>query len=148
MIQIVLFLEVKIIVWGAYKMIEKQWVAGTVMALDKDGKSVFLVANQSGKADDFSFPATKLSKDRTGLASILEDLKEKLTIEVSSLNLFELTNAVVDDMRIPLFIFEMPKEMENLEMLLKPSESNLSWQHTSALRDALKTWEISGVPQF
>ncbi|MGX7420311.1 hypothetical protein ACWOFR_16085 [Carnobacterium gallinarum] len=130
-------------------MTEKQWVAGTIMTMDENGKSVFLVSNKSGEANNFTFPAAKIVEDRTGLASILEDLKHKLTIDVSSLNLFELTNAVVEETRIPLFVFELTESLTDLESLLKlPNHDILSWQRTEEIRGALATWEISGVPQF
>lgn len=130
-------------------MTEKQWVAGTVMTTDENGKSVFLVSNKPGEASEFTFPAAKIAEDRTGLASILEDLKHKLTIDVSSLQLFELTNAVVAEARIPLFVFELSENLTDLGSLLNiQNDDTLSWQHTSEIRGALSTWEISGVPQF
>ena len=130
-------------------MIEKQWVAGTVMTMDQEGRSVFLVSNKTGETANFSFPSAKIAENRTGLASNLEDLKHKLTIDVSSLHLFELTNAIVADVRIPLFVFELTENLDDLESLLKVSKDDtLSWQHTDAIRGALSTWEISGVPQF
>ena len=63
--------------------------------------------------------------------------------------MFELTNAIVADVRIPLFVFELTENLDDLESLLKVSKDDtLSWQHTDAIRGALSTWEISGVPQF
>ena len=78
-------------------MTEKRWVAGTIMAKGPEGKYVFLV---KAEAEVHSFPTTEISDVKTGLATILEALKIILPIKATDLNLYELTNAVVND-KIP-----------------------------------------------
>ncbi|ALV22853.1 hypothetical protein [Carnobacterium antarcticum] len=126
-------------------MTEKQWVAGTVMAHNPEGKYVFLVKKEN---DKFSFPSTQILSEQTGLACILEELKKKLAIDIHSLNLFELTNAVVDGTNVPLFVFEIPDATIQLTDVLKSDLPLLSWEKSGVLIETLENWKISGVPQF
>ena len=126
-------------------MTEKQRVAGTIMAHNPDGKYVFLVNNEDAK---YSFPVTQILDTQTGLACILEELKQKLAIDIHNLNLFELTNAVVNGINIPLFVFEVANKEIDVNSILKENLFNLSFVQSDALTEALEEWEISGVPQF
>src|SRR5699024_4602939 len=125
-------------------MLENHSVACTVMAKDTDGDYVFLVEDQP---KGFSFLKTVISRDKTGLASIIEKIKNELAIDVAELELFELTNAVVEKARITLFVFSCRDEGLHYKEVLS-SDSNLTWQHSESLTNTLKQWEISGVPQF
>lgn len=126
-------------------MTEKQRVAGTIMALNPEGKYVFLVEEENKK---YSFPVTQILDTQTGLASILEDLKQKLAIDIHNVNLFELTNAVVNGKNIPLFVFEVANKEIQVNTILKENLLHLSFVESGALTEALEEWEISGVPQF
>lgn len=126
-------------------MTEKRWVAGTVMAKGPEGKYVFLVEVE---AELQSFPTTEISGAKTGLASIIDTLKSILPIEATDLNLYELTNAVVNDNRIPLFVFEFHDEKIDHRLLTESNDTSLSWLHSDELTKTLEKWEISGVPQF
>ncbi|MGB3161297.1 hypothetical protein [Carnobacterium sp.] len=126
-------------------MTEKQRVAGTIMALNPEGKYVFLVEEENKK---YSFPVTQILDTQTGLASILEDLKQKLAIDIHNINLFELTNAVVNGKNIPLFVFEVANKEIQVNTILKENLFHLSFVQSGALTEALEEWEISGVPQF
>lgn len=125
-------------------MAEKQSVACTVMARDTDGDYVFLVEDHP---KGFSFLNTVIRHDQTGLASIIEKIKKELAINVADLELFDLTNAVVEQIRIPLFVFSCRDESLHYSQVLA-DDSPLTWQHSRSLTDTLKKWEISGVPQF
>lgn len=126
-------------------MTEKRWVAGTIMAKGPEGKYVFLVKVE---AEVHSFPTTEISDVKTGLATILETLKTILPIKATDLNLYELTNAVVNDNRIPLFVFELYDEEADYRLLTERGDHSLTWLHSDELTKTLEKWEISGVPQF
>ncbi|MER2173861.1 MAG: hypothetical protein ABS911_04205 [Carnobacterium sp.] len=126
-------------------MTEKRWVAGTIMAKGPEGKYVFLVKVE---AEVHSFPTTEISDVKTGLATILEALKTILPIKATDLNLYELTNAVVNDNRIPLFVFELYDEEADYRLLTEHGNNSLTWLHSDDLTKTLEKWEISGVPQF
>lgn len=126
-------------------MTEKRWVAGTIMAKGPEGKYVFLV---KAEAEVHSFPTTEISDVKTGLATILEALKTILPIKATDLNLYELTNAVVNDNRIPLFVFELYDEEADYRLLTESGDNSLTWLHSDELTKTLENWEISGVPQF
>lgn len=126
-------------------MTEKRWVAGTIMAKGPEGKYVFLIKKET---EELFFPTTEIKDTKTGLACILEELKTVLSIEASDLKLYELTNAVVNDNRVPLFVFEfLNEEIEN-RLLIESNADSLSWLHSDELTKTLEKWEISGVPQF
>src|SRR5699024_7290973 len=110
-------------------MTEEHCVACTVMAKDADGDYVFLVENHSR---GFSFLRTAISHNKTGLASIIEKVKNELAINVSDLELYELTNAVVEKSRIPLFVFSCRNEELHYKDILSNS-SSLSWEHSENL---------------
>lgn len=125
-------------------MTEKCHVACTVMAKDSDGDYVFLVENQQKK---FKFFHTGISQGKTGLASIIDKIKNELAIDVSELELYELTNAVVESRRIPLFVFSCRDEAMHFEEILA-SDSDLTWRYSKELLHTFKEWQIAGVPQF
>lgn len=126
-------------------MTEKRWVAGTIMAKGPEGKYVFLIKKET---EEPSFPTTEIKDTKTGLACILEKLKTILPIEASDLKLYELTNAVVNDNRVPLFVFEFNNEEVENKLLTESNDDSLSWLHSDELTKTLEKWEISGVPQF
>lgn len=126
-------------------MSEKQWVAGTIIAQNSENHSVFLVAKNE---ESFTFVTTEIEEERTGLASILEHFKLKMHIDMDALKLFELTNAVVDGHKIPLFVFELIHPAETLSEVLKTDAADLSWEKTATLQATMQKWEISGVPRF
>ncbi|MEK6190556.1 MAG: hypothetical protein N2A99_06160 [Carnobacterium alterfunditum] len=126
-------------------MTGKRWVAGTIMAKDPEGKYVFLVKKET---DTDFFTTTEINSAKTGLASIIDKLKTILPIEASDLKLYELTNAIVNDDRIPLFVFEFLNEEVNYRLLTENNDSSLFWLDSDELTKTLERWEISGVPQF
>lgn len=126
-------------------MTEKQRVAGTIMTHNPEGKYVFLVKEENEKV---SFPVTQILDTQTGLASILEELKKQLAIDIQHLNLFELTNAVVNGINIPLFVFEVANKEIQVSTILKENLTHLSFVQSATLTEALEEWEITGVPQF
>lgn len=126
-------------------MRENHYVACTIMVKDEDGRYVFLVSEET---DGYAFLATQVKPERTGLASVIDRLREVTSFKIENLELNELTNAVVKDTSIPLFVFlyEDDDSIEPAEMLL--DKTNLSWVHSENVISTLEQWKISGVPQF
>lgn len=124
---------------------EQRYVACTIMAKDENGRYVFLVKQEE---NGFSFPATTVEPKKTGLACVIDQIKETLSVEVEKLELNELTNAVVDEHSVPLFVFTYEDDSVEDPRQLLPEGSSLSWLHSENLTQTLEEWEISGVPQF
>ncbi|GEQ33188.1 hypothetical protein ACEN4P_09290 [Marinilactibacillus psychrotolerans] len=124
---------------------KNHYVACTVLVKDENDRFVFLVKKE---AEGFSFPATEVLPRKTGLACIIDRMKEVLLLDAEKLELNELTNAVVANHRVPLFVFNYEDEKIKSPMELLPEDSELSWEHSEKITKTLKDWEISGVPQF
>ena len=121
------------------------YVASTILVKDSDGRYVFLVKKEE---NGYSFPATLVEPNKTGLACVISRLKELVNIEIEKLELNELTNAIVNDNRIPLFVFIYEDENVTSPVDLLIGDSGLSWAHSENIMSTLEEWEISGVPQF
>lgn len=124
---------------------ENHYVASTILVKDTDGRYVFLVKKEE---DGFSFPATLVEPRKTGLACVISRLKEIADIEIEKLELTELTNAIVNDDRIPLFVFIYEDDNLSSPYDLLIEDSELSWVHSDNIVSTLEQWKISGVPQF
>lgn len=126
-------------------MKENHYVACTIMVKGKDGRYVFLVSEEN---EGYAFLATKIKPERTGLASVIERLKEVASFQIEYLELNELTNAVVKDTSIPFFVFLYEDEEATDPEDLLIDKSDLSWVHSENIVSTLEQWKISGVPQF
>lgn len=120
------------------------YLAYTVMTKRADGKLMFLVQNER---NTIIFPVAVNKNSNTGLACVIDLIKEKLNIEIERLELAELTNAVIQETRIPLFVFAYDNADEQIEKLL-PADSKYQWQVSDNFTDTLQQYEISGVPLF
>lgn len=126
-------------------MKENHYVACTIMVKDEEGRYVFLVSKEN---DGYAFLATNIKPEQTGLASVIERLKEIASFRMDYLELNELTNAIVKETSIPLFVFLYEgDEVTNPDDLLLGKE-DLSWVHSENIVSTLEQWKISGVPQF
>lgn len=129
------------------KMIGNQsLIAYTVMVERSDGKWMFLVQHEKV---DFVFPGIDAAKDtnQTGLASVIDAMKQKLSLDYDKVELIELTNAITPEHRVPLFVFKYHCGAEHMDDLLLP-QSNLEWQISDSFKETIKKYEISGVPLF
>lgn len=120
------------------------YIAYTVMAKRADGKLMFLVENEK---NEVIFPVTVNKDSNTGLACVIKLIKDKLNIDIDRLELEELTNAIIQKQRVPLFVFKYDNEHEQLEKLL-PTNSTYEWQVSDNFTDTLQKYEITGVPLF
>lgn len=129
-----------------YIMVKRQaYVAYTIIVERDDGKPMFLVENGE---TDFGFPAIKALKDQSGLSQIITELKKTLKdLDFDQVELSELTNLVIDEHRIPLFVLKYRCEECSPEDLL-PEDSTLEWQISDNIFDVLSQYDISGVPLF
>ncbi len=128
-------------------MVEKQaLIAYTVMVQRTDGKWMFLVQHDES---DFVFPAIQTVNDtnNTGLASVIEMLKQELALNFKKLELTELTNAIYKEMRFPLFVLKYHCGAEHPDDLLLP-DSTLEWQVSDCFKETIQRYEITGVPLF
>lgn len=119
-------------------------VAYTIITKRNDGKLMFLVEE---KEKNYTFPRTGYENDCTGLASVIEEIKKTLHVEVKELELSELINTVIEDQRIPLFVFNYAQEGKELDELIA-SHSELCWQVSDNLTHTLRKYDLSGVPSF
>lgn len=115
-------------------------VAGTIMLNLNDGSKKFLVHPDG---ESMAFVTTKVSENMTGLASMLQFFKGKIQLDVTSINLVELTNAHTDAENMPLFVFEM-----NEEHMTTAINDNYVWEKPSELKNLLASYDIQGVPMF
>nr|WP_231849656.1 hypothetical protein [Melissococcus plutonius] len=115
-------------------------VSGTVMLNLNDGSKRFLIHKMDQKT---SFATTNVADNMTGLASILQLFKEKIQLDISSINLVELTNAHTEEENIPLFVFEID-ENQSINQL----KNNYYWENPSKLINLLTSYDIKGVPLF
>lgn len=122
----------------------KSFIGYTVIVKRYDGKPLFLVAHEK---TDYLFPGTKAIDEQSGLSTIIEEIKRALSINFEKLELSELTNAVMGEKHIPLFVFTYDcTECTPDSLLLK--ETNLEWQTSDKFNETLQQYEIKGVPFF
>jgi hypothetical protein len=115
-------------------------VAGTIILNLENGSKKFLIRPLG---DNIEFVMTKVAEDMTGLASMLQLFKEEIQLDVTSINLVELTNAHIDKENLPLFVFEMEEKH-----LPKEITSDFTWAEPASLKTLWATYEIEGVPMF
>lgn len=122
----------------------EQYIGYTLMTKRADGKPMFLVQNTESQC---VFPLTTYTKPETGLATVINLIKETLNLEFDQLELAELTNAVTKDQRIPLFVFNYEHDSTQIDEIILP-DSTLEWQVFDTFKETLQKYEISGVPFF
>jgi len=118
----------------------EHYIAYTVIIKDDDGQINFLVQQEGNR---YSFPSTLATIKRTALACVISRIKDLLSLNVDNLELTELTNAVVHENRIPLYVFyyEEPKKLENIK-----DDDKYTWGHYNELKSTFNEWHIDGVP--
>lgn len=122
----------------------KSFIGYTVIVKRYDGKPMFLVAHEQ---TEFMFPGTKAVDEQSGLSTIIDEIKETLNIDFEKLELSELTNAVIGEEHIPLFVFTYDCSDCTPQSILL-NETNLEWQTSDNFKKTLQQYEIKGVPFF
>ncbi|WP_265459992.1 hypothetical protein [Enterococcus sp. HY326] len=115
-------------------------VAGTIMLHLQDGTKKFLMHEND---DRMGFAITTFADEATGLSSILRFLKETVHVNVSDIQLVELTNTNINHENIPLFLFEI--EEKNMQESLA---ADYIWERPEKLRTVLGSVAFEGVPFF
>ncbi len=121
-------------------MLKDKRVAGTVMLNLEDGSKKFLVRATENKLE---LASTALYEERTGLANILQLLKETVHLDISSIHLVELTNGCMNNRNIPLFVFEA-QERDQPDTL----PANYGWKEPRLFRQIIQDYDIDGMPFF
>lgn len=116
-------------------------VAGTIFFNVAKGDKKFLV--HEGEQGN-QFLVVDVCDGKTGLASIVEEIKDRFNLDASQFELVDLTNIRAKESSMPLFVFEMNHGIE-----LEPDLPNeFQWEELSALKDILATFDLAGVPIF
>lgn len=106
----------------------------------EDGSKRFLMY---AAGDKLELASTDFSEEQTGLANILQLLKESVHLDITNVNLVELTNGYADNMSMPLFVFET-KEKEQSNTL----SEEYTWTEAKVFRQVIQDYEIEGMPFF
>lgn len=120
---------------------EQSNVAGTVILNKKNGHKKFLVKKESEHVEFIQAP---IDTQYTSLACILNELSKTANLDLSSMELVELTNINVREENIPLFVFSLDED----KISDKPINNNLKWEEPAILREVLQLFKVSGVPFF
>lgn len=120
-------------------MLEQVKVAGTVILNQEDGHKKFLVKKENSQVE---FVMTKVDNEYTSLACILNEFRDEVHLDTSSMELVELTSVYFGELKMPLFVFSLDEDKDDLNI----EENVFSWEDPKTLREVLKNFEISGVP--
>lgn len=118
----------------------KKIIAGTVMLTMEDGSKKFLV---NLKQDALHLVSSEAQPEMTGLASILNVLKETVQLDVTKLRLLELTNGMIVNQSVPIFIFEMDQKDTTSQL-----PETYIWEQFSEFQKIVQKFEIEGMPHF
>lgn len=118
-------------------------IAYTVMTEDDRSDIVLLVEEEN---EEYHFPYIEQMTAQTGLATVIEALKHTMSLDFDHLELTELTNLVIDDYRVPFFIFTYHQAQADTHLI--KTQSSLEWLAYEFMVDQLDDWNFSGVPAF
>lgn len=120
---------------------ENKQIAATVILNKADGSKRFLMHQTSEQS---TLIVANVDEEKTGLANVLQVLKENVAIDVYQLQLVELTNGIIKDKRMPIFVFEMNENQEiNVEL-----PTGFTWQDPQFFMDRIANFEVKGMPLF
>lgn len=119
---------------------ENKKVAGTVILHLQDGAKRFLVHSTG---ETLELASTDFIAEKTGLANILEMLKDQVHLDVKKIDLVELTNGQIDHENVPLFVFEAQEAVLESEL-----PQDFCWEEPQRFREIIRNYDIEGVPYF
>lgn len=122
------------------KQLSDKKVAGTVILHLEDGSKRFLVRTID---DSVALAFTNFSEEQTGLANILQLLKEDVDLDIENIRLVELTNGQVHEANVPLFVFEAQESQQWEEL-----PNQYYWAEAQTFREVIQDMEIEGMPFF
>lgn len=120
--------------------LENKQIAATVILHRNDGSKRFLTENQ---AQGQSLLLVENDTMHTGLASVLQNIKENVHLDVFQLRLVELTNAKIADKRMPIFVFEVKEEDIDIRL-----PAQYSWKEAKYFMQMISEFELQGMPIF
>lgn len=106
----------------------------------EDGSKKFLVRTIN---DGLALAFTDFSAEQTGLANILQILKEEVQLDIENIQLVELTNGQIQDINVPLFVFDAQENQQQAEL---PDE--YYWANAQTFREIIQDMDIEGMPFF
>jgi hypothetical protein len=115
-------------------------VAGTVMMHLANGSKKFLMQTHKGTAE---LASTDFSEDKTGLANILQLFKDSIHLDVTAIDIVELTNGSIDAENIPLFVFETQESGQDKQL-----PDGYAWEEPNVFRQIIEDYKIEGMPFF
>ncbi len=118
---------------------EQAKVAGTVILNQEDGHKKFLVKKISNQVE---LVMTNIDSEYTSLACILNEFRDEVHLNTKDMDLVELTNVNIGDSKVPLFVFSLEEEKDNLNL----DTELFFWEEPAILREILQNFQISGVP--
>lgn len=119
-------------------------VAGTILMTD--GESTQFLVTRDDKTGAYQFFKTPVMAGKTALASILEQMRDLLAIELDDLRLSELTTCEVNHEDISLFVFDhLAISPELQDQVIK---AGLSFVDGSQLHDLFHDVKIDAAPVF
>lgn len=119
---------------------ENKQIAATVILHKIDGSKRFLTENQSHGQ---SLLMIENDTMHTGLANVLQNIKENVCLDVFQLRLVELTNAKIVDKRMPVFVFEAKEEDIDIQL-----PTQYSWKEPKDFMQMISEFELQGMPIF
>lgn len=120
-------------------MLTQAKVAGTVILNQENGHKKFLVKKEH---DHVEFVMTEVDANYTSLACILNEIRDEVHLNTTDMDLVELTNINIGNVKMPLFVFSLDEEKNNLSF----EQGQFTWEEPSILREVLQNFQISGVP--
>ena len=120
--------------------LENKQIAATIILHRNDGSKRFLTENQ---AQGQSLLLVENDTMHTGLANVLQNIKENVHLDVFQLRLVELTNAKIADKRMPIFVFEVKEEDIDIRL-----PAQYSWREAKYFMQMISEFELQGMPIF
>lgn len=117
-------------------------IAATIIIEDKENKVKFL-ANKTNKL----FVSTEVSKEKTALSAIIDELKSIVDIDFDQLELVELTNAVYNGNNMPLYVLAYMEDVDEIQTLIDDTDT-YAWLNHRELQKTFEQLNIQGVPNF
>lgn len=121
-------------------ILENKLIAATVILHRADGSKRFLTEK---KNQGQSLLMVENNTMHTGLANVLQNIKENVCLDVFQLRLVELTNAKIHDERMPIFIFEVKEEDIDIQLPI-----SYSWEEPKNFMQMISEFKLQGMPSF
>ena len=77
------------------------------------------------------------------MATILQLFKDRIHLDVTAIDLVEITNGNIDTQNIPLFVFETQEAGQTQQL-----PEGYAWEEPNIFRKIIEDYEIEGVPFF